>query len=142
MKNKTLMSAFIAILVTQLSGCGVLLHPEREGQRGEKIDPAIAILDAAGLVLFIVPGLIAFGVDFYYGTIYLPNSASVDLDEDELNMLKKLDQSERMDALAKIVSDKTGQQVAAKDLQSYQANSVDELNFYVNNSKAAPLQAG
>ncbi|XAW87491.1 hypothetical protein ABDK09_04465 [Vibrio sp. CDRSL-10 TSBA] len=54
MKNKTLMSAFIAILVTQLSGCGVLLHPEREGQRGGKIDPAIAILDAAGLILFIV----------------------------------------------------------------------------------------
>ncbi|XAW87492.1 hypothetical protein ABDK09_04470 [Vibrio sp. CDRSL-10 TSBA] len=57
-------------------------------------------------------------------------------------MLKQLDESQRMDAIAKIVSDKTGQHIDAKELQSYQANSVDELSFYVNNSKATPVQAG
>lgn len=36
----------------------------------ESIDPGIAVLDGLGLLLFIVPGVIAFAVDFTTGTIY------------------------------------------------------------------------
>lgn len=59
-------------LIMQLLGCGYLLHPERRGQRGGNIDPGIAILDGVGLLLFIIPGVIAFAVDFTTGTIYYP----------------------------------------------------------------------
>ncbi len=59
-------------LLVQSTGCGTLLHPERRGQRPGRIDPAIAILDGVGLLLFLVPGLIAFAVDFSTGAIYLP----------------------------------------------------------------------
>ena len=47
---------------------------ERQGQdhEGADLDPTILLLDAFGLLLFIGPGLVAFGVDFATGAIYLP----------------------------------------------------------------------
>jgi hypothetical protein len=62
-----------ALIVTQLSGCGLILYPERENQaRTGRIDPTVAILDGVGCLLFLIPGLVAFAVDFHEGTIYLP----------------------------------------------------------------------
>ena len=55
------------------AGCGTLMHSERRGQpRSNDIDWNIAALDGLGLVLFFVPGVVAFAVDFYTGAIYLP----------------------------------------------------------------------
>jgi hypothetical protein len=54
-------------------GCGTLLHSERCGQpHGGRIDWKVAALDGLGLILFFVPGVIAFVVDFSTGAIYLP----------------------------------------------------------------------
>lgn len=126
MKHKALAICLTAILTIQLSGCGVLLHPERKGQKGGNLDPAIAVLDAAGLLLFIVPGLIAFGVDLYYGTIYLPGTAKA-LNQEELNRFKSTDGQIRPDMLARLISDETGQSVSAEAMVSYEVSSVDEL---------------
>jgi len=49
-----------------------LLHPERKGQTGGRIDPGFVILDGVRLLFFFIPAVIAFAVDFNYGTIYLP----------------------------------------------------------------------
>jgi hypothetical protein len=49
------------------------MHPERKGQREGSIDAGVAILDGIGLLFFIIPGVIAYAVDFSNGTIYLPN---------------------------------------------------------------------
>lgn len=65
-------------LVLQLAACGYFMYPERRGQTGGKIDPSVAILDGLGLLLFIIPGVIAFAVDFSSGAIYLPGSASLE----------------------------------------------------------------
>lgn len=69
-------SAFVRLVaaaaVAGLVGCGAILYPERAGQPKGRIDPAVAILDGIGVLLFIIPGLIAFAVDFHQGTIYLP----------------------------------------------------------------------
>lgn len=54
-------------------GCGTVLHPERRGQPAGPLDWKIVALDAVGLMLFFVPGVIAFAVDFNNGTIYLPH---------------------------------------------------------------------
>ena len=53
--------------------CGTILYPERAGQaqRG-LIDTSVVLLDGLGLFFFIVPGVIAFAVDFSNNTIYLP----------------------------------------------------------------------
>ena len=66
--------AIAIIFCLQLASCGFVLYPERRGQTHGRIDPAVAVLDGVGLLLFIVPGIIAFAVDFSSGTIYLPGS--------------------------------------------------------------------
>ncbi|MCQ4257089.1 polyribonucleotide nucleotidyltransferase [Stutzerimonas stutzeri] len=62
-------------LVTQLTACGTLFYPDRRGQIDGKIDPAIAIANAVGLLFYVIPGLIAFGIDFATGAIYLPEGS-------------------------------------------------------------------
>lgn len=67
------LSAVVVILFSlQLVSCGTLIYPERRGQTSGRIDVGIAILDGIGVLLFIIPGLIAFAVDFATGAIYLP----------------------------------------------------------------------
>ena len=72
--GKTWMIAICtAVIAAQLVGCGTILYPERRGQSSmERLDADIVILDAIGLLFFLVPGVIAFAVDFATGTIYLP----------------------------------------------------------------------
>ncbi len=63
------------LLITSLlaqAGCGTLLYPERRGQLGGQIDPTVAVLDGLGCLFFVIPGLIAFAIDFTTGAIYLP----------------------------------------------------------------------
>ncbi|MEB0044538.1 MULTISPECIES: polyribonucleotide nucleotidyltransferase [unclassified Pseudomonas] len=60
----------VATLLTQVSACGSIFYPDRRGQIDGKIDPAIAVLDAVGLLFYIIPGLVAFAVDFTTGAIY------------------------------------------------------------------------
>jgi hypothetical protein len=56
-----------------LTSCGAIIHPERVGQpRTGRLDPGVILLDGLGLLLFLVPGVIAFIVDFATGAIYLP----------------------------------------------------------------------
>jgi hypothetical protein len=70
--KKVLNSVLTVALILQVIGCGTLIYPERRGQTTGNIDPGIAILDGIGLVFFIVPGLVAFAIDFTTGAIYLP----------------------------------------------------------------------
>src|SRR5687767_14272089 len=59
------------------AGCGTILHTERCGQpHSRDLDWKIVALDGLGLLLFFVPGVIAFAVDFYTGAIYLPPECS------------------------------------------------------------------
>lgn len=77
--KKWLLGASLSVYLFNSAGCGVLLYPERQGQDGGKIDPVVAILNGVGLLLYVIPGLVAFAIDFHQGTIYLPNtSASLD----------------------------------------------------------------
>src|SRR5687767_12449428 len=55
------------------AGCGTILHTERCGQpHSRDLDWTIVALDGLGLLLFFVPGVVAFVVDFCTGAIYLP----------------------------------------------------------------------
>lgn len=67
-------------LAASLTGCGTLMYPERRGQgRTGGIDWTVAGMDAIGLVFFFVPGVIAFAVDYYNGTLFFPESGSAAL---------------------------------------------------------------
>jgi hypothetical protein len=87
---KKLLSMFIFIaLLMQLSACGYFLHPERRGHTGGRIDAGIAVLDGVGLLFFLIPGIIAFAVDFSSGCIYLPGGAfSANPDNDEIKRVQ------------------------------------------------------
>lgn len=60
------------IAAAQLTACGYLIFPERAGQPTGRLDLAVVGLDAAGLLFGVVPGVVAFAVDFATGCIYLP----------------------------------------------------------------------
>ena len=55
-----------------LTSCGTLLYPERRGQPAGRLDVGVVVLDRLGLLVFLVPGIIAVAVDFSTGAIYLP----------------------------------------------------------------------
>lgn len=74
--KKKILAVFLAGSLTLSSSCGLLLHPERQGQTSGKLDPVVIGLNMVGLVFYVIPGLVAFAVDYSSGTIYLPNSSS------------------------------------------------------------------
>ena len=60
-------------LAVESASCGTLIHPDRCGQPHTPIlDPSIVVLDGLGVLVFLVPGIVAFVVDFSTGAIYLP----------------------------------------------------------------------
>lgn len=101
--------AVIGTLVVGLSGCGTLFHPERKGQLSGDVDPVVAIANGVGLLFFILPGVIAYAVDFSNGTIYLPSHSSASIDTFQL------DDSHDVATLEKLLSDKAGQPIDLHD---------------------------
>lgn len=80
--------AICGVLIFQLIGCGTILYPERKGQKSGRIDIGIALLDGVGLFLFLIPGIIAYAVDFNNGTIYLPNTLRGSLNMKNIKQVK------------------------------------------------------
>lgn len=78
-KKKALALLLASTLTTQLAACGTVFYPERKGQVSGRIDPVIAIANGVGLLFFIVPGVVAFAVDFATGAIYLPGGRRAEL---------------------------------------------------------------
>ena len=75
-KIKMLSLSLCAVFLLNIVSCGYILYPERKGQTGGKIDAGVAVLDGLGLLFFIIPGIIAYAVDFSSGCIYLPDSTA------------------------------------------------------------------
>jgi hypothetical protein len=67
---KALLLAVCASIGLQLAGCGTLLYPQRRGQTGGHVDTGVAVMDGLWCLVFIVPGVVAFVVDFGNGSIY------------------------------------------------------------------------
>ena len=77
-------------LVVQLTACGTLMYPERRGQKSGEIDVKIAVFDGLGLLFGIIPGVVAYVVDFSTGAIYLPAGKRnvVMLDERDVTVIR------------------------------------------------------
>ena len=62
------------IVVLPSAGCWTLMFSQRQHQpHSNRLDANVLILDGLGLLFFVVPGLVAFGIDFYTEAIYLPH---------------------------------------------------------------------
>lgn len=110
----------LAAILFQTASCGTILYPERRGQRAGRIDPGVAILDGIGLLFFLVPGVVAFAVDFATGAIYLPHGhrslvSDVEQNTDSLTLADIDKNALDLKTLGLIISSKTGQIV---DLES------------------------
>lgn len=103
----------LAVFLTQTTACGYFIHPERRGQTGGRIDPVVALLDGACLLLFIIPGIIAFAVDFSAGTIYLP-SGHASLDAQKVDVVKVNPKDINDAVLEQIVQEQTGLSINVK----------------------------
>ena len=132
--RKLLCIALIACLFN-LTSCGYFLYPERVGQTDGKLDSTVVILDALGLFVGVIPGIVAFAVDISTGTIYLPPGESsaiekhrdrttmlegLDLEEDDLEAVKPVDASIDRDQLALKLSARLGIDVNGNEIQLYQ----------------------
>jgi hypothetical protein len=110
----------IAALLLQSAGCGTIMHPERKGQKDGRIDAGIAVLDGIGLLFFILPGVVAFAVDFSNGTIYLPGGSS----RGEIRFDPRGDEKA---AVERIIRERTGRPIDLDRLEVRELKSVDEL---------------
>lgn len=120
--RRALTGLVLGAFITALVGCGTVFHPERKGQMSGRIDPVVAIANGVGLLFFIVPGVIAYAVDFSNGTIYLPgthDSASVDV----LQMEEDMD----VPTLERLLSEKTGKAISL-DSELVRVEEVESLD--------------
>jgi hypothetical protein len=106
--HKLIGSALCLTLITQLAACGTIFYPERRGQVSGRIDPAIAVMNAIGLLFYIIPGLLAFAVDFITGAIYLPGGGHAQVDPQLLQKAINPDGSIDNLRLKAIIEDQTG----------------------------------
>ena len=118
-----------AVLVVQLMGCGTIMYPERKGQKAGKIDAGVAILDGIGLLFFLVPGIIAFAVDFNNGTIYLPGTSRSSLDLDDLKQVKFDPKESTAASIEKIIREQAGYAVTLDqaNMSVTKLRSTDEM---------------
>ena len=126
MKSKSLLKAAVSVtLILHLTACGTLLNPERKGQTGGRIDAGVAALNGVGLLLFVIPGLIAYAVDFNNGTIYLPDSANAENNEGDGLYTIKVDGPLTKDESRRLIEEHVGGPV---DWSQLQTHSMDRVN--------------
>ncbi|MDA9557557.1 hypothetical protein N9R79_08670 [Vibrio sp.] len=114
--KKSIALSVVAAFTLQVTACGTIIHPERKGQIDGKLDTSIVALDAIGLLFFIIPGVIAFAVDFSNGTIYLPDSASTETDSTADGMVAfNVDGEVTNEKIEQVILKQTGQQVNLDD---------------------------
>ncbi len=121
----------VATLLTQLSACGTLFFPDRRGQIEGRIDPVVAGLNAIGILFYVIPGLIAFGIDFASGAIYLPGGLTSQVDPQDLQNV--VDADGKIDAakLKTLIEVQTGHSLPLDDPRLIQhSGSVEQLAAY------------
>jgi hypothetical protein len=120
-----------ATLLTQLTACGTLFFPDRRGQIEGRIDPVVAALNAVGILFYVVPGLIAFGIDFATGAIYLPNDASAQVNPVDLQNLVDAEGNVDPAKLKALIEVQTGHSLPLDDPRLIRhSGSVEQLAAY------------
>jgi len=121
----------VATLLTQLTACGTLFYPDRRGQIEGKVDPVIVALDAIGILFYVIPGLIAFGVDFASGAIYLPGGTTAQVAPETLKQAIGADGKVDNTRLQAILESELGQRLPLNDPRLIQhRGSVEQLAMY------------
>jgi hypothetical protein len=110
------------------------LYPERRNQpAGGRIDVGVALLDGFWLLVGIIPGVIAFAVDFSTGAIYLPPSKQAQLNDDwNLRTIRFDPDATTQEELEAIIGRETGCDFSFSDerLKLTRMRNSDEARVY------------
>jgi hypothetical protein len=125
-RSRQTVGAVVVLALVFQTGCGTILHPNRRGQTGGRVDAGIVVLDAIGLFFFIIPGIIAFAVDFSNGTIYLPGGH---LSSSGMKTIRFDPRREGTKDVERLIRENTGVAVTLdqRGMQVVELNSVAEL---------------
>jgi len=135
-----LVGAFVcSVLFT--NSCGYFLYPERVGQVEGKIDPTVVILDALGLLIGIIPGVVAFAVDLTTGTIYLPpgGESAIEKHQDRSSSLQSLPLQPLHSTEAPVLHEDIARQLSEKLGIEVEANTVQYYKVVKPNARLALL---
>lgn len=138
--RRSLSSLLVAAVAMHAVSCGALIHPDRIGQphRG-RLDTSIVLLDALGLLLFFVPGVLAFVVDFATGAIYLPAyeyGAKDDPEREGDFVVVRVDpKTLTRERLEEILTEKTGKAVRL-DAGTYEARRLQKIDEFRTETEA------
>ena len=91
------------------------MYPERKGQREGRLDPAIVILDAVGLIFFLIPGVIAFAVDFNNGCIYMSGGKHSNKTINDIKVVRFNPRSTSPSDLTRLIEQNVGKKVEFTD---------------------------
>ena len=129
--SRVIGGVLIASLLTQLTACGTIFYPDRRGQISGKIDPVVAAMDAIGILFYVIPGLIAFAVDFATGAIYMPGGRSAQVAPEKLNQAISADGKVDNSKLQAILESELGLRLPLNDPRLIQhKGSVEQLAMY------------
>ncbi|MNJ37925.1 hypothetical protein D3C77_327610 [compost metagenome] len=88
-------------------------------------------MDAIGILFYVLPGLIAFGVDFATGAIYLPGGKSAQVAPEKLNQAISADGKVDRNKLQAILESELGQRLPLNDPRLIMhKGSVEQLAMY------------
>jgi len=133
----TVLSIILVWSFLQLTACGTILYPERKGQKEGRLDPSIVVLDAIGLLFFIIPGVIAFAIDFNNGSIYLPGGKSKQGSVQDIKVVRFDTSDKSPDILARLIEQHTEKKVVFNDQRMlvYRASTQDPRTFVLQTNR-------
>ncbi len=114
-RRQTLQLIASAALTTSLTGCGTILYPERRGQPKGQLDWGVVALDGLGLLLFFIPGVVAFAVDFATGAIYLPPEYCGQTESTNPDELKVIHTKPSRENIERTIKEQTGSEITLTD---------------------------
>ncbi len=118
------------------AGCGTLMYPERRGQsRTGGIDWTVAGMDAIGLVFFLVPGVIAFAVDYHNGSLFLPEGSASTSEKRTLRTVKLSSPHPSLEEMVAALSIEMGEQLAL-DAGSFITRKMESLDEFWSTEQA------
>ncbi|MCY1453949.1 hypothetical protein D9M71_709760 [compost metagenome] len=91
----------------------------------------VAALDAIGILFYVIPGLIAFGVDFATGAIYLPEGQNAQVSPEKLKEVIGVDGQVDKAQLKAIIERETGHSLPLDDPRLLQrSGNLQQLAAY------------
>lgn len=135
--RRTLTAAFAASSTTLLTSCGTMFYPDRRTSRKDQtmsgeIDWFIFALDTVGLFFFLVPGIVAFAVDFGTGAIFVPEGGEI-LDNNERTLFDEMKEEARIstpvqpEELFTVLEEKTGNDLRKAKVVACEIDSMKNI---------------